>query len=133
MIDYSLLNALLTELKRTNTSVDYKLFFERILGKSADTFKQTRLLIEKITDPEDGYAKKTPHGTYVILTPKGAEFEGYKDKKMNNEKKIFISHSSKDAKIVEQVIRDSYSTVVLSSRLCESSSPTGTDRVFESA
>jgi hypothetical protein len=105
MIDYYLLNELFLELKRKNTSVDYKSFFESKLGKGYETFKTTRLLTDKIV--EDGYAKRTPHGNYLIITPKGAEFDGYKEqikKTKTKRKKLFLSHANADKKIAECIV-----------------------------
>ncbi|MBD78615.1 MAG: hypothetical protein CL840_06835 [Crocinitomicaceae bacterium] len=102
MINYKVLNELLEELKRTNTSVDSKLFFEKKLGTHKETFKTARLSIEKLV--RDGYVDKLGK-TYVIITPDGYEFEGYrKGSSKKDEKRIFISHAYKDGKIAERII-----------------------------
>ncbi len=101
MIDYKTLNSLLKELRSKNTSVNSKDFFERELGKSNETFKTHRLSIEKLT--KDGYIDKL-RSNYVIITPKGFEFEGYKKKVKVMEKKVFVSHSYNDRKIAERII-----------------------------
>ena len=101
MIDYKTLNALLDELKRRNTSVDSKEFFDRKLGKSKETIKTHRITVEKII--KDGYAEKL-RGNYIILTPEGAEFEGYEPQLKQGMKRVFVSHASKDHKIALKLV-----------------------------
>lgn len=101
MIDYKTLNALINELKTKNTSVDSREFFDRKLGKSKDTFKTWRISIEKLV--EDGIAKKL-RGNYVIITPKGTDFDGYEPQLSKGMKRVFVSHAYVDRKIAEKLV-----------------------------
>jgi hypothetical protein len=101
MIDYKTLNALIDELKKKNTSIDSRKFFEDRLGKNNETFKAWRISNEKLI--EDGYARQLS-GNYIIISPRGSEFEGYPNVFRKEMQNVFVSHAYIDRKIAEKLV-----------------------------
>lgn len=105
MIEYEIIEALFEAVKKSTGSLEVRQFFENTFGIT-NKEKKARLSIEKLV--EDGYAKYAPNSNnYLLLTPKGAEFKGYNKTRLKSktEKRIFLSHTTPDKAIANQLIK----------------------------